>query len=278
MFVDSSIQRIQGSVIPIGFILVLGIVVITSTVLSSTAVPAINESRELQSHTEFREDVVIIPTTVTQVAATDVSRQLNVGKTVPYFLTSGSLVQHVSVIADQNYTISNAQTTDGSTFSVANDHSILQFSRDYNYVGKSQTFTIERSNILSEQAGPLAGSENAILQNKLQLIDQRNISIISLSSNMQVHENPPTLISLSRVNRNSHTVTNSSNSLVTLTFPTRISETDWRDELSAELSTNGGYISSITYTTQPDSVVNTVEIKLVQNEIYYLKTTTIDIR
>ncbi|ERG93686.1 hypothetical protein [Haloquadratum walsbyi] len=278
MFVDSSIKRTQGSVIPIGFILVLGIIVITSTVLSSTAVPAINESRELQSHTEFREDIATIPTTVTQVVATDVSRQLNVGKTVSYFLTSRSLIQHVSVISDQNYTISNVQTTDGGTLLVTNDHSILKFSRDYNYIGKSQIFTVERSNILSEQDEPLAGSENAILQNKIQLIDQRNISIISLSSNTQVHENPPTLISLSRADTDSHTVTNSSNSLVALTFPTRISENDWRDELSAELSTNGGYINSITYTTQPDSVVNTVEIKLVQNEIYYIKTTTVDIR
>ncbi|WP_267640417.1 PKD domain-containing protein [Haloarchaeobius amylolyticus] len=137
------------------------------------------------------------------------------------------------------------------------------------------------------QNGPTTVYENTLLYNVYRsanitvagqgMVDGREITLVALGGELEANAGGTTTVDVASLSASSNTiaVTNETGSNLTLTIPTYLNETQWRDAMGAEIDGTGNagndaYVHGVTYQSVSGQQFNLVTLEFEQSVTYEL--------
>jgi len=278
----------RGQAIQIGAVLLFGVLVIAFAGYQAFVVPDQNKQVEFNHNKQVQQQLQDLRNGIASIPGGGSGRSVTVqlGTQYPSRVVAlnpgpptGSLRTTGTTNPAVNLSVLNA-TADGETgdFWDGNPHNYssgsLAYAPNYNeYEGAPRT--VYENTVLFNTAG----GRNLTLTDQ-RLIDDRTISLVSLNGSLSVTRSSSVAVDLQAVSSSTRTVpvTNASaGSNVTVTVPTRLNESDWRQLLDSEFVENGGYVYDFRIEPIPDSQFDRLEIRLESGVQYDLRLTRVGV-
>lgn len=277
-------QRVSGSVIPLGFILVIGIITIVAAAVSTTVVPALNQEAEVNAHRAAATDFFELDTTVFRAATTGAPQPVTMADRVDYPITLSRNTQpspHLRTVGQFNMSVDGAvYASNSSSFTETRATTQLLYNREYNQYTDSRLLGYEHGVFYTQPKNTDEGDAGAVVRNTQPLIDDERITLVALDGDFSVSNPATTQLALSPTpSAERHaTITNKTTGKLSFTIPTRLPKAAWKSSLEDERVVNGGHVESIDYqTTNPDTgtdngmhyLILTMESGVTYNVNYY---------
>lgn len=259
-------QNNAGVVVVIGFILLLGILSTAVILYSSTVAPELAQEEEYDTTFTIISDFEQLRTDIDQSSQYQSSVTTEIQTNVQY-------PPHVSPFTtpmrydyqSENATveIDGSNRTQSAFFEDTTQWETERFNMTFNSINTVRTDTVG-----FEHGLPSVQSQNgsSIITSQT-LISGKSIRIYLIETNLGVAEgNRDDTITIDSTPFTT-TTTDPDGNPVEITLETRASESAWNSVLEPERTTNGGYVSSIDYTTNTNDL-NTVKITMESNVQY----------
>lgn len=266
----------RASVVPVGFILVIGIITLMLYVFQASTVPMINQQAEVDTHQGVRVDMHEFHSAVSRAMSTGVAQSVVFHTKVEYPPQLGATSQpDTSLFTSdkQEVTFQNAVLSGGSgagwngsnrTYPTRPVHIVP----DYNWFQNAQQVQYEHSVVHYAPAN--SGNKTNVATTSQSVVSGNQITIYQMKGELAVTRRNHISVNVhSDTSPEQVNVTNSTGDNIELTLETSLSESQWRSLLESERATNGGHITNITYnaSTNPNRMTLTFE----QNVTYEVK-------
>lgn len=261
----------------VGFILIFGMLVTAFTVYQGIVVPDQNRQVEFQHNQEVQGQMQDLRNAIVSTAATDSGQAVSITLGASY--PTRALAMNLGVSAG------SLQTTGGGDVVLQNVSTNEDETIDYvnGSVGPFQTTSIQYTPVYSFYAeAPRTHYENSVVYNRfnganLTLTDQslvhgRTLTIVTLGGNLSASQQGTVSVNTRPISVSSNRVPITSNGSgpITVTIPTDLSASQWREILDGEYDptdTNpDAYVSAVT-----DAGQNSVQLVLEPNVDYGLR-------
>ncbi|WP_267640419.1 Ig-like domain-containing protein [Haloarchaeobius amylolyticus] len=273
--------------VQVGAVILLAFVVIAIATYQAQVVPQQNSQVEYNHNQQVQQQLQEVRNSIVTAATTGSSppQTVSLGTTYPsrtIFVNpsqpSGSLRTVGTQNASINVSVANASAVDGDI-------------DDY-WDGTARNFStgalVYRPNYNVYQNGPTTVYENTMLYNVYRsanitvtgqtMVDGKEISLITLGGELQANSGGSRTVDVSSLSTSSNTiaVTNQTGSNLTITIPTYLNESQWRDAMEDEVdgagnSSNDAYIHAVTYQPVPGQQFNLVTLEFERDTTYELK-------
>jgi len=246
---DSAVSNIIGAVILFGFVITLIVI------FQVTAVPIWNQNVEFEHNQRVQGDVGMLHDNIVLSSTTgrSTTQSVELGTQYPnrvLFVNPSNPSGRVSTLEQGDVTVENVESSDGDvgdywdgTAQVFDTRSV-EYVTDYNEYGNAPRTVVDNM-VLFNEVGDAQARISA--QN---VISDRNINLNLVTGEISKSGVRPASVNIDPVSAPSQrvSVTNSTDSPVTLTLPTLLSEERWLETLENEHVENGGHIAEVTYT------------------------------
>lgn len=255
----------RGQATLVGFILLVAIAIVFSSLMIDGFVTNSNESREINNSEQVKNQFDNLPSKINLSLATDTIQTISINGNVNYMLPS--IINPVEPIIDISTPRQQTVEVSGSsTESVTSD--VIQLHPKYHF------YVVDSLNEYSQNVVYYKGrsdSERIFNPTSQKMINGTDITVYNVdgvnssgeSANISIY--PEQTKTIDTINTNSNEVT--------ITIETKLSANQWEKLLEKELVANGGHVEDI---NQVDS--NTVEIRLENGYKYSYTEYTVDIR
>jgi len=275
----------RGQSIQVGAILLFGILIIAMATYQTTVVPSQNKQVEFNQNQDVQDDMVNLrsgvidaadsgnsESTVIKLGAQYPSRSLFINPPPP----SGRLQSAGTSDPDINVTVSNADT------SVAGGGSAEDVGDFWN--GTNRTFTTGAitytPNYNNYRAAPETVYENTLVHNVQNdatiprseqiLLDGKELTVFTIDGDLSRSGVASRTVDINPTSSSDNVVQiENETANVTVTVPTRLSESAWRDLLDEEFS--DGHLLGIDYQTNGPGEFSLLTLELEQNTTYRLR-------
>lgn len=263
MFTNRTAASDAGSVIPLGFILIIAIVSVTLIIFNTSTFPILGQNAEIAAHQDIESDFIRLDVRVYQTATTSVPQPVVMGNRVDYpfsLVPVKAPTPALKTHGPNELSIQNAQyTVNGTAYSATRDTSHITYSRDYNFFTNARAFGYEYGLVYSQPDGAEAGDSGIFLQDKQSVLNQNILTLVVLDGEIDSSRPAPTQVTITPVpSEEAHvSITNQPSNRVQVVMPTRLPESTWRDALDGQMVSNGGHLQQLSYSeTNPSTGVD----------------------
>jgi hypothetical protein len=260
MFYNSRSRRVSGSVIPLGFILVVTIITFALVIFTTTTLPTLSKQSEVDAHRDVETDFIKMDTAVYRAATTGIPQPVVLGNRVQYPPSITPLktpTPLLRTVGPYNLSIENGIYTANSTsYSAERDTNHIMFSRDYNFFTTARDFGYEHGIFYTQAPRTPRGDASIIARDKQTVVNGKTITFVAVEGDLSFSRPAPTQVAVSAEDEEERhaTITNDAGQHVELVVPTRLPKSEWETLLESEDIANGGHVTDVRYrTTNPDT-------------------------
>ena len=260
MIWNSQKQSVSGSVIPLGFILVVTVISLAIILINTTTIPALSKKAEVDAHRDVETDFIRMDSAVYRAATTDIPQPVVMGNRVnypPHLEPLKTPTPRLQTVGPHNISFDNAVYEENlSAYNRERETNAIRFSRDYNYYTTARDFGYEHGLFYTQPHHSERGDPAIIVRDKQTIINDETITVIAIEGDISFSRPSPTQISVTPIeSKKEHTtITNDSGESINVTLPTRVPKSEWETLLESEMVGNGGHVTNVTYsTTNPDT-------------------------
>jgi hypothetical protein len=287
MLYNSRRRRTAGSVVPLGFVLVVAIITIGLAVFNTTAIPILSQSAEVDSHRATATDFIRMDATISRAVTTNIPQPIVVIERITYppsLTPINKPSPHLRASKTAEIRIQNARnaTTNGTALTeTRRETNHILYSREYNFYENARLLGLEHGVFYTQSTGQDGNSNNTLIRNGQRIVNGKTINIIAVDSSMSFSKPSPTQVNIRSKDSDTLNVdiTNQANESIKIRLPTRIPEDKWKTMLNGERVKDDGSgccVEKITYNNNPEDF-NRVTLTLKAGQDYELNMYTVKV-
>ena len=274
-----SLRDTRASVIPIGFILVIGILTLVLYAFQVTTVPEMNREAEVDNHRGLQTQMKLFDQMMVNSATMNIDQPVTFDTRIDYPFQLAPPPQpdmRFQTRPEQAVTFSNTKRVGGAggTGWDGSDRTYTTYSFEIvpDYQRHQQAQHIQNEHGIVNLASADEPNAAEVLVGNQGIVNGDTITLILVEDDASVARASDITVSIRPDDDKTESlqVTNTSSARVTLELETTFSETQWRRLIEDERQSNGGHIAAMSYTTVSDGP-NRVTFEFEQDVEYDLR-------
>lgn len=242
----------RAAVIPIAFVLFLGLLVLTTSMYQSNVVPIEGTDAEIDANRALYTDVRMLDFAVTKAIETGVPQPLVVGQYVEYETGLNVPKQPTHVIAtteNESVRFQNAQCVSATCETKLDSRNLLILS-NYQYLQTDRVYGYEYGVVYSSPRQSGESNKTVITHTEQPVINGTGINLVTFDNDFSVERagTASAMISPNVGATRTYNITDNGDPM-RLVLPTELSEEEWDELLASQMSSENGYLIDVTYQT-----------------------------